>query len=206
MIVLLVAVAVAVVLGRSPTGEQAADPRRDASPASPVTTAPAQAELDVSNLPIPRATFCPRVDDSEVPRALAAPVDEASSYANGDTVEIAPGVRDVAHEYGCTFAGSGAEARAWVFAAPVPVAKARRIVADARAEDGCQVVRTGTTYGTPGLTRLCTGDGEVEATMRGLFDDTWLTCQLTDQENPDDVLSRAGRWCVHVATTLGARR
>lgn len=181
------------------------DPARRADAPDPTASAPAKVELDVSRLPIPREPFCADLDDPEVPLALAAPVDDGSSWESGDTVLLAPGLRDVAHEFGCRFVGADAEARVWVFAAPVSVAEARRLVREARSADGCRVLRSGTAYGRPGLTRACSDGGEVEVSARGLFGDTWLTCQLTDGADRGEVTRRAERWCVHVATTLGAR-
>jgi hypothetical protein len=208
LLVTAAVVAVAVVRGGpTPTpAEPAAGPATGA--ASPDPSGSTAAEIDVSDLPIARAPFCPLVDDDEVSDALDGDIDGTDSYEPGDTVRVAPGVRDVAHEHSCSFEGSGAEARVWVFAAPVSTAQARGLVRDLRGEQGCKATPTGTTYGTPGLTRVCTGGGEVEASLRGLFGDTWLSCQVTDQGDAVDaraVESRAGRWCVHVATTLGAR-
>jgi hypothetical protein len=201
-----------VVLLDEPTGE--ADPTlaSQAPSASPVTGAE-PVELDVSRLPIPRAPFCGDLDAAEVGRALDGDIEDASAYGTGDTVRVAPGVRDVAHEYGCRFSGPDAEARVWVFAAPVTRAEARRLVREARAVDGCREIRTGTAYGRPGVTRLCrdgegSGDGdenEVEVGARGLFGDAWLSCQVTATDRAVEVTRRAERWCVHVATELAAR-
>jgi hypothetical protein len=209
-VLLVTAAAVAVAVARggpSPEpGEPAAGPATGAS--SPAASTSTRAELDLSDLPIARAPFCPLVDDDEVSEALDADIDGTDSYEPGDTVRVAPGVRDVAHEYSCSFEGSGAEARVWVFAAPVSTPRARGLVRELRGEQGCEAAPTGTTYGTPGLTRVCTGDGEVGASLRGLFGDTWVTCEVTDRGGPGDVEaveSRAEQWCVHVATTLGAR-
>jgi hypothetical protein len=207
---LLAGAATAAVLLDGSSGEPDRRPASQAPPTSPVTSAE-PVELDVSRLPIPRAPFCGDLDGVEVGRALDGDIQDASAYGTGDRVRVAPGVRDVAHEYGCAFTGPDAEARVWVFAAPVTRAEARRLVRDARAVDGCRVVRTGTAYGRPGTTLLCRdrrgggGSEEVEVSARGLFGDAWLSCQVTAADRAADVTRRAERWCVHVATELAAR-
>ena len=208
-VALLAGVAVAAVVVDRPAAEPDPSPASQVPPTSPVPgTGPV--ELDVSRLPIPREPFCGNLDGAEVGRALAGDLEDASAYATGDTVRFAPGVRDVAHEYVCVFSGSQAEARVWVFAAPVTRAEARRLVRQTRAVAGCREVRTGTAYGRPGITRLCrergeAGDEQWEVSARGLFGDAWLSCQLTAADPGEDVTRRAERWCVHVATELGAR-
>jgi hypothetical protein len=210
-VVVLAGAVAAVVLLDEPPGQ--ADPplASQAPSASPVTGAE-PVELDVSRLPIPRAPFCGDLDAAEVGRVLDGDIEDASAYGTGDTVRVAPGVRDVVHEYGCRFRGPDAEARVWVFAAPVTRAEARRLVREARAVDGCREIRTGTAYGRPGVTRLCRGEGsgtgdekEVEVGARGLFGDAWLSCQVTAADQAAAVTRRAERWCVHVATELAAR-
>jgi hypothetical protein len=169
--------------------------------------------LDLSNLPVARSLACESLHDRELVAALGADVVDRDDYTSGDTIEIAPGVTDIAHEDGCVFTAGDAEARVWVFAAPVGTPEARRLVRETRGVRGCTFPRDGTGFGSPGLTSVCPvrpRDGEppaVAATLRGLFGDAWLSCQLSGpaSEGPAAVLQRADRWCVHVATTLGAR-
>lgn len=212
--VLLVLVAVAGAVWSGPERPAASPETADAGTSAAGTRSagakPAESELDLSDLPIPRRAFCAAVDDELVPVALGAPVEERDEYEPGERVQVAPGVRDVADEHGCTFRGTGAEARVWVFASAVPRGQAAAMTREARAAAGCAPVPGRTTYGVPGLTRLCRDGDEVEASLRGLFGDAWLTCQVRqwasggEQPNPVDVRSRAEQWCVHVATTLGA--
>lgn len=181
---------------------------------SPTPPAPSTSSVDLSNLPIGRSLDCRTIDDEAVRVAIGGPVDRRDGYASGDRAEVAPGVTDVAHEDSCSFANPDVEARVWVFAAPVGEAEARSLVRSVRSTAGCRFLDTSTGFGTPDLTGVCTdrssgGDAPraIVASLRGLFGDTWLSCELSDSgdTNRDDVLSRAGQWCVHVATTLGAR-
>jgi hypothetical protein len=167
------------------------------------------APIDVSDLPIGRDLACATLDDDAVATALGGVVTARESYTDGDRVEVAPGVTDVAHETSCSFATGEAEARVWVFTAPVSTATARDLVRDRRRERGCTFPDLPTGFGTPGVISVCTGsdpDRSVSATFSGLFGDAWVSCRLSQQGAPipDAVLERADRWCVHVATTLGA--
>jgi hypothetical protein len=192
-----------------PTADEPAEERSEPDPSPTVTQRP----LDLSHLPVARGLACATLDDPELVAALGAEVEDRDDYTSGDTIEIAPGVTDVAHEDGCVFTAGGAQARVWVFAAPVGTPEARRLVGETRGVRGCTFPRDGTGFGSPGLTSVCPvrpRDGEppaVAATLRGLFGDAWLSCQLSGpaSEGPAAVLQRADRWCVHVATTLGAR-
>jgi hypothetical protein len=182
-------------------------PGRSASPSSPATP---MSTLDLSDLPIARAPFCDRLDQGDVADALDAPVSSSSEYGSGDRVELASGLRDVSHEYDCTYdAATGAQARVWVFAEPVTPEAARTIARDARREKGCSLLPRAPTYGTPSVASLCRTSRPVTraVTLRGLFGDAWLTCRLstpgTAASSP--TVARAQQWCVRVATTLGAR-
>lgn len=208
----VVAAAVAVttgVLAFLPSEERAAPEEPATTSRSPSPTASA----DLSGLPIARSLSCESLDDAEVATALGGQVGVRDSYGNGDRVELAPGVTDISHEYSCTFRSGDAEAAVWVFAAPVGTPDARRLVTEARRERGCEAVEGATQFGDPGLTTVCaarrgpTGDQEVAVSRRGLFGDAWLSCRLSvaDGSSPESVLTRGERWCVHVATTLGAR-
>ncbi|MGZ8743365.1 MAG: hypothetical protein ACXWXO_10630 [Nocardioides sp.] len=213
LLLALVAVAGAAVTGAAllfgPSADEPAHRRSEPSPSPSASQRP----LDLSNLPMARSLACETLDDEELVAALGAEVVDRDDYTSGDTVEIAPGVTDIAHEDGCVFTAGGAEARVWVFAAPMGTPEARRLVTETRGVRGCTFPRDGTGFGTPGLTSVCPvrpRDGEPEAvaaTLRGLFGDAWLSCQLSgpSSDGRDSVWQRADRWCVHVATTLGAR-
>ena len=165
-VLLVTAAVVAVAVARggpSPEpGEPAAGPATGAS--SPAASTSTRAELDLSDLPIARAPFCPLVDDDEVSEALDADIDGTDSYEQRrHRSGSPPGCATSSHEYSCSFEGSGAEARVWVFAARCRRPRARGLVRELRGEHAAACRRRpGTTYGTPGLTRVCTGSGAVE--------------------------------------------
>jgi hypothetical protein len=181
-----------------------------ASPAASPTPSP-QRSVGLSHLPIPRARFCDWIGDSAVRRALGGPISQQVNYNSGDRVEVVPGVKDVAHEYDCTFDGvKGGQARAWVFAPPVDQTGARRLVRLARAQAGCTPLSGGPRYGDPTVSTDCTtrlGDVPVrQVTLSGLFTDAWFSCQVSVPHGTAAATRRtAEQWCVHVATTLGAR-
>ena len=174
------------------------------SPTQPSTT---PIDVDLSNLPIGRTLDCSVLDGDAVREALGAPVSLRQAYVSGDRVEVSPGVTDVVAEDGCVFHSPRAEARVWVFSAPVGTAYARTLVREARRTPGCTPRADETGFGDPTLTDVCPGDGRAgsTATLRGLFGDAWLTCRLSSEdERPGTVLERAQPWCTEVAATLGA--
>lgn len=180
---------------------------------SPPQDVPTPIDVDLSNLPVPRSLDdCSVLDGDPVRDALGAPVTLRQVYASGDRVEVSPGVTDVVAEDGCVFRSPGADARVWVFSAPVGTAYARTLVRQARRAPGCSPRPDETGFGDPTLTDVCTTRGAGDeprtttATLRGLFGDAWLTCRLSVEDEPGDVvLDRAQRWCVEAAVTLGAR-
>jgi hypothetical protein len=209
----LLVTAAAVYVGlrdRSDAPRPASDSRRSASP-SPTATQEDLATLDLSDLPIPRTAFCDVLDEDDVEAALGGPPTGTAHYDSGDRVELTPGVTDVSHEFGCTFdsATTGAQARAWVFAEPVTTRAAGSIVREARAADGCSPLEDAPAYGTPSAATLCrtTSPAGRAVTLRGLFGDAWLSCQLSTPEGDPaaETVQRAEQWCVRVATTVGAR-
>lgn len=203
-----VAAALVVAAGCSGGGAPSASP-------SPGSSSVVVKSVDLSHLPIRRGPFCQALDVRLVQKALGGPVTSTDEYGSGDTVEIVPGHTDVSHEYNCTFtSGSGSQARAWVFAAPVSKERAVTLAHDAAAETGCRRVST-VRFGTPTVSTLCDRPGtppSTVATMSGLFGDAWFSCQLTQPldavsvaSSPTRVLERTRSWCVSVATALGAR-
>ena len=174
------------------------------------TPSPTQLEdVDLSNLPIARGPFCDALDDGEVEDALGAELADTGHYDSGVRAAMSPRVRDLSHEYNCTFrAGTGAQARAWVFAEPVTPRVARTILRDTRGQKGCRPLAGAPTFGTPSDASRCrTRGGGRSVTLRGLFGDAWLTCQLSrpPSESAPETVRRAQQWCVRVATRLGAR-
>jgi hypothetical protein len=183
-------------------------PRTDSTGAAKASPTPL-ASMDLSRLPVARTSPCDRVVEDDVATALGGRVEVSERYAPGDRVALARGLRDVAQEFGCTYRdGSGAEARLWVFAHPVDRPSAARIVREAKADKGCRVVQDGPGFGSPTVATSCPGPqpGRRSVTMRGLFRDAWLTCQLTVPAGAtsDDPVRRTQRWCVGVVARLGA--
>lgn len=185
-------------------GDEARTQARIAVPGA----SPVPGNVDLSNLPVPRALDdCSALDGEAVREALGVPVTLRQVYGSGDRVEVSPGVSDVVAEDGCVFRSPRADARVWVFAAPVGTAYARTLVREARQAPGCTPRPDQTGFGDPTLTDVCTtrGPRTTTATLRGLFGDAWLSCRLSVEGEPqDEVLDRAQRWCTEVATTLGA--
>jgi hypothetical protein len=129
-----------------------------------------------------------------------------AAYDNGEKSEAFPG-GDVPHEYGCRFSPSdtgslpaAVEARAWVFAPPITT-DAAQAMATASVTKTCTALPGAPAYGTPSAGVLCPGDGVQTVSFRGLFGDAWLACSLTLPTTvpQDELVQRAGRWCVAVA-------
>lgn len=155
-----------------------------------------------STVTIGRAEFCDAVPEAAV-QAAVGDVDSVDSYANGERARITRHVRDVSHEFSCTWVGDrGDVARAWVFAPRVTPAQARGLVREAKRAKGCRVLPR-RAFGSPSAGTLCTVGGHHRASYRGLFVDAWLACSLTDggrQElSPRELVDRAGTWCVQAA-------
>jgi len=188
-------------------GDQEPGDEPGAGATSPSEAVPPPIDVDLSNLPVRRTLECAVLDGEPVREALGAPVTLRQGYVSGDRVEVSPGVTDVVAEDGCAFRSPRADARVWVFSAPVGTAYARTLVREGRRAPGCSPRPDETGFGNPTLTDVCAGDGPAttSATLRGLFGDAWLTCRLSVEGEPEDeVLDRAQRWCVEVAATLGA--
>jgi hypothetical protein len=162
---------------------------------SAAPSATALGDLDTESVSIARADFCPSIPDAAAETALDDSVARTAHYGNGDSVEIAAGITDVSHEFGCRFTGeSGAEARAWIFAPQVTPARARELAAEVRRTKGCTPLPRAAAFGTPSIAVSCTGKSAVTASYRGLFGDAWLACSVT---RPSDagLAEAADRWC-----------
>src|ERR1044072_3280428 len=103
-----------------------------------------------------RTAFCDRVPDASVQEALGAEPTDSAGYGNGDRVQLAPGVRDLAHEYGCSWTADGGTAAAWVYAPPVPRSMATGLLRQARASKSCDRVPDAPAYGQPSEALVCT--------------------------------------------------
>jgi hypothetical protein len=152
---------------------------------------------------VSRASFCSRIADEAVTAAIGQ-VASTRHYGNGERAQVSGGVRDVAHEYNCTYVGSsGDTARAWVFVPRVTRAQARALVRGVRRQAGCRLV-DGHSFGSPGTGSICVRGGRTEAAYRGLFVDAWLSCSVTDggpqRLARNALLKKAGDWCVQAAT------
>ncbi|MBB6626844.1 hypothetical protein H5V45_05875 [Nocardioides sp. KIGAM211] len=183
-----------------------------AAPSDPAT--PLE-DLDTGSLVIVRDAFCDRVSPAEVEAVLGAEVDTSTSYDNGQPAQLSDRVKDVAHEFGCTWtATDGTVGRAWVFAPPVTPARARLLVKAApdEAGDGCTRAGDAADFGAPSVAVVCDGPKRHEASFHGLFGDAWLSCSLTlpadgagaGSTDRQALLDRTGTWCVDVAQAAAA--
>jgi hypothetical protein len=179
-------------------------PEGPASASTPLTS------FDTSQVTILRTGFCDRVADTAVAEALRTGPERDVSYGNGDRVRLAAGVRDRAHEYGCSWRAGGRSAEAWVFAPPVTRATARDLLRRARATEGCEPVPDAPAYGVPSAGLVCTTGRSQEVSFRGLFGDAWLVCSIGSHDvsagqGADTAVDRAGRWCVAVVRAAEAQ-
>ncbi|MQW74859.1 hypothetical protein GHK92_03150 [Nocardioides sp. dk4132] len=187
----------ALAVDRSPSAEG-----EDAPAVSPSITL---ADLDTSTLVVRRESFCATVAPQSVVAALDAEPQRETAHAPGDRAELAEGVRDVAHEHGCSWTGGDATARAWVFAPPVAPGQARAAATSARKVEGCSPLPDAPSYGVASVGLACRTDRGLEISWRGLFGDAWLTCSLRDRDAPrEELVDRAGRWCAAVALATSA--
>jgi hypothetical protein len=156
-------------------------------------------EFDTSAVAVARAPFCDRLAPEAVGEALEGDPADEGAYGNGDDL---PGDLGVAHEYGCwATTDDGATLRAWVFAPPVTQQRADQLVTAAGREENCTRQEDAPAYGDPSVAVVCGGPDGVTASYRGLFGDAWLSCSLSlpGRTSQDQLIERAGRWCVAVA-------
>ncbi|WP_141014225.1 hypothetical protein [Nocardioides sambongensis] len=177
------------------------------APVPPYTGTPL-ADYDTSTVALARSAFCDRLPTEAVDAALGITDDGdaevvARDYGNGEKATVAGG-RDVMHEFGCSFRGGRGNAAAWLFAPPVTEQRARELVRSTP-DEGCTRLADTPSYGDPSVALSCTGKRPT-VSFRGLFGDAWLTCQLGSGEGLDeeDLVDRAGRWCVAVARAATA--
>ena len=183
------------------------DTTTPAPPEPPTYTSTALTDYDTSVVAVSRAPFCDRLPEEAVTAALDGEADAITTYVNGDSAEIAPGLDDVAHEYGCRIEGSGREeVRAWLFAPPVTRSRAGELVDEAVDRRACTRPTRAPAYGSPSVALVCPAGGRWWASFRGLFGDAWLACSLAGPAavSESELLDRAGRWCVAVAEAAAA--
>ena len=172
--------------------------------AAPSPSSTPLASLDTTSLVVRRDAFCSGIGPTALQDALGTRDYRGASYNNGERARLVPGVRDVAHEFDCTWhAADGTVARAWVFAPPVTRPQARALVRTA-VGPGCR--RTaGPAYGAPSVATRCRVPDGVRRAHVGLFGDAWLSCTLTTgRPEPADLAERADRWCAAVAQAAAA--
>lgn len=178
----------------------------DPAPAPRVEPVPFR-DFDGRSLELSSGPFCDRVDAGAVESAVGSGA-TAGHWRSGDTIRVTGKERDVAHENGCQWTGSGGDvARAWTFVPPVTVTQARSLVRDARRAKGCTPV-TAHGFGAPATGTVCTTADGREAAYRGLFGDVWLICAVIDgggeRLGRTQLLERAGDWCVAAATAASS--
>ncbi len=184
-------------------------PARKAAEPIPTYSSTPLADYDTSVVALSRAPFCDQIPDEAFTQALQGDVGwTVSAYRNGQAAEMAPGLEDVAHEYGCRVQGAGAvsgEVRAWVFAPPVTRSRATALV-DEASRTACARQKGAPAYGAPSVALICPAGDRRWASFRGLFGDAWLACSMSAPTNVGDeeLLDRAGRWCVAVAQAASA--
>lgn len=172
-------------------------------------------DFDTARAVVRRGAFCDRLPAAASRAALGAR-SAVTAYGNGQDVPALPGLPggEVSHEFGCVFApadvaadsaaqAGAVQAKAWVFAPPVDAARAQALAAADTGSPaaGCTPRTDAPAYGTPSAALLCATDAARTATYRGLFGDAWLGCSLTlpVAVAEDELLERAGTWCVSVA-------
>ena len=166
------------------------------------------ASLNTVEMELPRIEFCQLVPDAAVEDAVGGKPASASSYGNGEEVELAGVGKDVVHEIGCSWTGEdGTTARAWVFARPVNTAFARSVIASGMKTKGCRTI-AGPPYGKPASTQVCrTAEGKQRLRHAGLFGQTWLTCELaTTKSEQAELRDRTDAWCSEIANALNTAR
>jgi hypothetical protein len=159
------------------------------APTAPSTPTPTPlAQVRTTELTVGRASFCAQVAPDAVDGAIGSEPTRSERWRNGQRATLAPGVTDVAHEFGCRWtAGTGASAAAWVFAPPITAAEGARLRKDAADTAGCHQLPAVPRFGRPTVAVRCTdhtGKGATTVALHGLFGDAWLSCSLTEPARP----------------------
>lgn len=176
--------------------EDSSSPPHTPTPSTPTSTP--LADVDTLTLAVPRTSLCAVAPPEALEQALGAAPSDQTEYGDGQPAVVAPGVRDVVHEYGCSWTAGDTTARAWVFAPPVTVTEGRDLVKAARSTEGCTAVAKAPAFGRPSAALTCAKGKRTEVSFRGLFGDAWLTCTLEERvprAARAEAIDRAGRWC-----------
>lgn len=157
-------------------------------------------DIDLTGVTATRASFCGALDAASVAEVLGGEPQRSDSYESGERVELAPGLRDVAHEYSCLFERGPRTARAWLFAQPATSQQARDWIEERNRDDRCRPAGD-LAFGDPGLVQSCAQGTRRRVTAVGLFGDGWLTCQATAPRSAPEaeLLEQTQRWCAEVA-------
>lgn len=193
--------AVALVLGLLLTlGGCSKDPEKPSGPKSVAPTPISQ--LNTGALKLARLDFCDLVPPQAVRDALGGGgAGSEKSWRNGDPAEVDEGVTDVVHEYGCSWSRTGYAASAWLFARAITPEYAQAVIDKTSRRKGCTSTE-GPGFGTPSQRQSCDlPDGSHRVRISGLFDDNWLSCQVSGPvgQSVEDVGARADEWCVQIA-------
>jgi len=185
------------------TGDDDSPPEADPStPSTPL------ASYAADTVVLERGPFCEDLPAEAVEEALGGSASDTTEYANGERARLTDEVRDVSHEFGCTFeSADGTTARAWLFAPPVTPARARELIRAARDAQGCRPEPQDPGFGQDSVAVVCDKGGQTTAAYHGLFGDAWLSCSVTVQTGSVDepaLVDRTGRWCVQVAEAASA--
>lgn len=192
------------------SGEQSPSAARASAAPTPIT------RLNTSAMRLARIEFCSLLPSSAVREALDGRRGKGQRWRSGQEVAVAPGAidtsgstgTDVVHENGCRWTSGGYSAAAWLFADPVTDQQARILTRKAAREQGCTTA-PGPDFGNPSQRQSCTlVDGSHRARFTGLFDDTWLTCEVQAPAGttPVELRTRAAAWCVQVANATNTAR
>jgi hypothetical protein len=179
-----------------------------AAPRATPSTAPPTpiGQLNTAQMELHRIPFCDLVPRQAVADALGGRATDRSSWRNGDTTPLVGGGGDRAQEFGCRYSAGSSTAAAWVFASPVGPRFARQVVRSSARQQGCRD-QPGATFGDPSELQACRlPDGGVRVRHAGLFDQTWLTCEVSATAPDRQVTGRADAWCAQVANTLNTSR
>lgn len=163
-------------------------------------------EIDTGSLVVERSSFCSSVAPDAVADAVGSTDYEGDEYGNGEAARVTDEVKDVAHEYGCTWrAGDGTVARAWVFTPPVTPDRAKRLRGGALRE-GCSATRGAADFGSISVATTCDSKDSVVQGYFGLFGDAWLSCTLAvpGKRAPEGLTGRADAWCAAVLQAASA--
>jgi hypothetical protein len=163
------------VLGLVALGGCTGTPSADPTTAAPTpTTTPLSAYHDLAGVTVSRSLFCDRVSPTAIEHAIGGPAEESKRWVNGDPLPSG----DKGREYGCSWSTTaGGHASAWVFAPPVPRARAVTLAKMSPGEK-CQRSRSPLPFGDPMSAYTCgLNTGEQMTQLAGLFGDAWLTCQ-----------------------------